>query len=320
MAIRPLTLFDRFSARHGVTILDGALATELERRGAVLNDALWSARLLIDNPDLIYQVHYDYLLAGADVISSASYQATFAGFARLGLSRDMAAALMYRSVGLALAARDDFWADPAHRRDRERPLVAASLGPYGAYLADGSEYRGNYGLSIEQLADFHRPRLAVLAAAGADLLACETIPCQEEGEALVTLLAEFPGTPAWLAFSCRSESELSDGGPFAEAAALANRSDQIVAVGVNCTAPRYVEALLRIARAVTAKPLLCYPNSGEAWDPLHHCWLGNSGVTDFGVPSQRWRAAGASLIGGCCRTTPEDIRAIRRSLNPDSWD
>ena len=306
--------FENFLAHSGVVLLDGALATELERRGAVLNDALWSARLLIEDPRLIYQVHYDYLVAGADVITTASYQATFQGFARRGLGHDAAADLMRRSVQLAQQARDDFWADPAHREGRKRPLVAASVGPYGAYLADGSEYRGDYGLSVTELMDFHRERMAVLADSGADLLACETIPCAVEGEALAALLAEFPNARAWLSFSCRSGEEVSDGGPFAACAALANRSEQVVAVGVNCTAPRYVESLLAIAQGVTAKPLLCYPNSGEAWDPLHGCWVGSSGVTDFGEPARRWRAAGASLIGGCCRTTPEDIREMRAAL------
>lgn len=306
--------FAQFLGDDGVVILDGALATELERRGANLNDALWSARILLEDPDLIRQVHYDYLVAGADVITTASYQATFAGFARRGLDHEQAAELMRLSVRLALEARDAFWAEPAHRAGRMRPLVAASVGPYGAYLADGSEYRGDYGLSAAELMEFHRPRMVVLATSGADLLACETLPCQAEGEALVALLEEFPGMPAWLSFSCRSGEEVADGGPFAACAALANGSDQIVAVGVNCTAPRYVEDLLVAARAATPKLLLCYPNSGEAWDPLNNCWIGTTGVTDFHTPAQRWHAAGASLIGGCCRTTPEDIRDMREAL------
>jgi homocysteine S-methyltransferase len=301
-------------AEQRAVILDGALATELERRGANLNDALWSARMLLEDPDLIRRVHFDYLVAGADVITTASYQATFEGFLRRGLSQDAAADLMRLSVRLALEARDAFWADEANRKGRVRPLVAASVGPYGAYLADGSEYRGDYGLSLEELMAFHRPRLSVLASSGADLLACETIPCLLEGEALAALLAEFEDTPAWLSFSCRSESEVSDGEPFAACAALANSSDQIVAVGVNCTAPRYIESLLHAASSVTAKPLLCYPNSGEAWDPLNNCWIGSTGITDFRTPAQRWYAAGARLIGGCCRTTPEDIRVIRDTL------
>jgi homocysteine S-methyltransferase len=307
--------FEQFLGDGEVVILDGALATELERRGANLNDALWSARILLEDPGLIRQVHYDYLVAGADVITTASYQATFEGFARRGLDRERAAELMRLSVRLALEARDAFWAEPANRAGRVRPLVAASVGPYGAFLADGSEYRGDYGLSAAELMDFHRPRMAVLATSGADLMACETLPCQVEGEALVALLAEFPDMPAWLSFSCRSGDEVSDGGSFAACAALADQSDQIVAVGVNCTAPRYVEDLLTVARGATQKPLLCYPNSGEAWDPLNNCWIGSTGVTDFHTPAQRWHAAGASLIGGCCRTTPDDIRDMREALS-----
>jgi homocysteine S-methyltransferase len=303
-----------FFSGPGVVILDGALATELERRGANLNDALWSARILLEDPALIRQVHYDYLAAGADVITTASYQATFDGFARRGLSHSEAADLMRLSVALAVGARDDFWSDPANRQGRLRPLVAASIGPYGAYLADGSEYRGDYGLTLAELVDFHRARMAVLVAAGADLLACETIPCRIEGEALVALLREFPHMAAWLAFSCRSGEQVSDGGPFAACAALADTSDQVAAVGVNCTAPRFVEELLLLGRSATAKPLLCYPNSGEAWDPLHNCWVGSTGVTDFHTPAQRWHAAGARLIGGCCRTTPDDIRAMRAAI------
>ena len=184
---------DRFFAHRDFVILDGALATELERRGANLNDALWSARLLLEDPDLIRQVHYDYLAAGADVITTASYQATFAGFARRGLSHEQAAGLMRLSVQLALEARELLLgAIRQTAPDAKRPLVAASIGPYGAYLADGSEYRGDYELSMAELMAFHRPRMAVLAASGADLLACETIPCQIEGEALVALLREFP--------------------------------------------------------------------------------------------------------------------------------
>jgi homocysteine S-methyltransferase len=307
-------LFAPFLSNDGVVILDGALATELERRGANLNDALWSARMLLEDPALIRQVHYDYLAAGADVITTASYQATFAGFARRGLSYAAAADLMRLSVALAIEARDAFWATTSHRRGRLRPLVAASVGPYGAYLADGSEYRGDYGLTQAELMDFHRARMGVLVAAGADLLACETIPCRLEAEALVALLREFPETKAWLAFSCRNGEQVSDGGPFAACAALAEESDQVLAVGVNCTAPRFIEDLLAVGRSAAAKPLLCYPNSGEAWDPLNNCWIGSTGVTDFHTPAQRWYAAGARLIGGCCRTTPEDIHAMRAAL------
>ena len=306
--------FQPFLDRFGVVILDGALATELERRGADLNDPLWSAKVLLEAPEMIRQLHYDYFLAGADVAITASYQASFQGFMARGLSREEAAALMRLSVQLAQEARDQFWADPANREGRLRPLVAASVGCYGAFLADGSEYRGDYGLSKQALQDWHRPRMAELVAAGPDLLACETIPCQLEGEALVELLAEFPGTPAWLSFSCCDEAHVCHGEPFRECVALANASPQIVAVGLNCTPPPYVEPLLRSAAGVTDRPLLAYPNSGERWDAVNQCWIEGTGATEFGPPSRRWYAAGARIIGGCCRTRPQDIRDMAQAL------
>lgn len=306
--------FAPYLENRGVVILDGALATELERRGADLRDALWSAKLLIENPDLIRQVHYDYYVAGADVATTAGYQATFAGFARLGLDADATAMLLRRSVELADAARREFWSEPTHRQGRLRPLVAASVGPYGAYLADGSEYRGDYGLSARQLSEFHRPRLAVLAESGADLLACETIPTLVEAEALAALLSEFSHLPAWFSFSCGDEAHLWHGESLREAVALANGCPQVAAVGINCTAPQLIEPLLESVRDVAQKPLLVYPNSGEGWDSVAKCWLPGTEIVEFGEQARRWYAAGARLIGGCCRTTPDDIRAIARAL------
>jgi len=302
-------LFAPYIERNGVVILDGALATELESRGADINDPLWSARLLIENPTLIRQVHYDYLVAGADIITSASYQASFEGFARRGLTAPEAAALMQKSVDLALTARDEFLRDNP-RPGSPAPLVAASVGPYGAFLADGSEYRGHYGRSIQQLMDFHRPRMAVLARSGADLLACETIPCLDEGIALLQLLEEFPSVQAWLSFSCSSPTHTCEGGSFADCAALANRSPQVVAVGINCTDPRFIESLVNIARSVTDRPILTYPNKGETYDGLHKCWIPATGTVDFAAAADVWHRSGASLIGGCCRTTPDDIRRL----------
>ena len=313
MSANPL---DLFLNRQRAIILDGALATELERRGADLRDALWSARLLVEQPALIEQLHSDYFAAGADVAITASYQATFPGFARRGIGAPEAAALMRLSVELAQRARDRFWAEN-HDPARLRPLVAASVGPYGAYLHDGSEYRGDYGLGVAELMDFHRPRLAVLAASGADLLACETIPCRAEAEALVALLGEFPDVRAWLSFSCCDGAHVCHGEPFAECAALAAASPQVVAVGVNCTPPRYVEELLRAASALSAatdKPLLAYPNSGERWDAANACWVEGSGAGDFAALAPRWAAAGARLLGGCCRTGPEEIHRMRAAL------
>ena len=305
--------------QYPVLVLDGALATELERRGCDLRDPLWSAKVLIEAPQLIRQVHYDYFAAGADVAITASYQASVPGFQRRGLSKAEAEALLQRSVQLAMEARAAFWQDPAHRCDRPWPLVAASVGPYGAVLADGSEYRGDYGLSEAQLMDFHRPRIAALRAAGADLLACETIPCLTEARALARLLPEFPGAWAWISFSAKDEVHTCQGERLAEGVAWLNDYPQIAAIGINCTAPRYLPALLAILRRVTNKPLIAYPNSGEIYQPSHGRWQGCTEVKDFAEAARCWYTAGARLMGGCCRTTPEHIRAIAtwaRSLAP----
>lgn len=298
-----------FLENDGCVVLDGALATELERRGENLRDPLWSAKVLLDNPELILAVHLDYFRAGANVAITASYQATFAGFAARGLEPGAAGDLMLRSVELAQRARDAFCFEAPHRTG-PKPVVAASIGPYGAFLANGAEYTGDYGIGAEELWEFHRERLALMASSGVDLLACETIPSLQEAEVLVQLLAELDmPVPAWLSFSCRDGEHLAHGEPFAEAVALANASPHVVAVGVNCTAPRFVEPLLLGVRGVCAKPLLAYPNSGEGWDAVRGCWVAGE-PTDFAALASRWRAAGARGIGGCCRTTPEDIRAI----------
>lgn len=301
-------------AHSDCLLLDGALATELETRGFDLADPLWSARVLLEAPLAIARLHLDYLQAGADIITTSSYQASFEGFARRGLNRQQAAGLMQLSVALALQARDGFMAGNEGRG--MPPLVAASIGPYGAMLADGSEYRGQYGLSVQQLMDFHRPRLAVLAASGADLLACETLPCPQEAEALARLLQdEFPATPAWFSFSCRDAEHMWQGERLADCIAMLESVPQVVAVGVNCTDPRWVASLLRQVASVSSKPLLAYPNSGEQWDAGQHCWHGMASTEGFSAQARSWRQAGARLIGGCCRTGPAHIAALRTSLN-----
>lgn len=297
-----------------VVVLDGALATELERRGCDLHDPLWSARVLLEAPAVIRQVHEEYFAAGADCAITASYQATFQGFARCGLDVDAAANLMRLSVQLAVEARDTYWADPRNRVGRARPFVAASVGPYGAFLHDGSEYRGDYGLSEAELMAFHRPRLAVLAAAGADLLACETIPCLVEARALARLLEEFPGVNAWFSFTARDDMHISAGETLATCAEWLDRYPQVAAIGVNCTAPQFVPGLVRSAAGVTRKPILAYPNSGESYDAACATWQGTVNREGFGTLAQQWYDSGARVIGGCCRTTPDDIRAVVAKL------
>ncbi len=311
MTINPIAhILDSYS----LVVLDGAMGTELSARGADLNDPLWSARLLTEQPDLIRAVHADYYAAGADVATTASYQATFEGFARRGFSHDQTADLMRLSVSLATQARDSFWADALNHQNRPRPLVAASVGPYGAYLADGSEYRGDYGLSIADLMDFHRPRMAVLAESGAELLACETIPCLDEARAIVRLLGEFPGVWAWVSFSARDGDSTNYGESIAACAAEIGAHLQVASVGVNCSAPEHIASLVRKMHAATDKPILIYPNSGESYDPTTKTWDGVGSCDAFASDAAGWYADGARVIGGCCRTTPAHIRALAERL------
>lgn len=296
--------------RYPVLVIDGALATELERRGCDLKDDLWSAKILLQQPEKIKQVHYDYFKSGADCAITASYQATVEGFMKRGLDADQALALIQTSVRLAIEARDEFWAEQANRPGRSKPFVAASVGPYGAFLADGSEYRGNYGLSEAQLMEFHRPRMQALIYAGAEILACETIPSLIEAQALVKLLEELQSIEAWVSFSCRDEAHVHEGQRLEDCVRLAEASRFVAAVGVNCTSPKFIPALIREARKATDKPVLVYPNSGESYDASRNDWNGHPVHESFGDEAQEWFHAGARLIGGCCRTTPEDIRAI----------
>lgn len=283
-------------------MLDGGLATHLEALGADLADELWSARLLLEDPALIRRVHADYFAAGADVATTASYQASLPGFARRGMSPAEAERLIRLSVELAAQARDEAGGG----------LVAASVGPYGAFLADGSEYTGDYDLGEESLVAWHRPRWEILAAAGADMMACETIPSLPEARALARLLAETPEVKAWVSFSCRDTHHLNDGTPLAEAAALFAGDPQVVAVGVNCTAPRFIPALIT---QLTSNPIVLYPNSGETWDAKRRRWVGLTDPVEYGQAAKEWQAMGASMIGGCCRTTPEHIRQVRSHLS-----
>jgi homocysteine S-methyltransferase len=295
-----------FAAPHDTVLLtDGGLATELEARGHDLSDDLWSARLLVDAPGEIVAVHCAFFRAGASIATTASYQASFDGFAERGISRDEAARLLRRSVELAKAARDEVGGER---------WVAASVGPYGAALANGEEYVGRYGLSVAQLADWHRPRLEVLADAGADVLAVETVPDVDEAEALVGLIHEL-GVPAWLSYTIAGTTTRA-GQPLADAFAVAAGVPEIIAVGVNCCAPDDVLAAVEIAREVTGKPVIAYPNSGEAWDGVRRTWIGSSGWSAELAP--RWVAAGARIIGGCCRVRPDDIAEIARSIGESS--
>lgn len=293
-------------------ILDGALATELEARGCDLSDPLWSAKVLIENPELIYQVHLDYFNAGAQCAITASYQATPQGFQRRGLDEAQSLALIAKSVQLAQQARSAYLA----QHPQAAPLlIAGSVGPYGAFLADGSEYRGDYALSPAEMMAFHRPRISTLAQAGVDVLACETLPSFAELQALLALLNDFPSLGAWFSFTLRDSNHLSDGTPLSDVIALLNGNPQVLAIGINCIALENVSPALRQLAALTEHPMLVYPNSGEHYDAVsktwHTCGGEHGSVADH---ASAWQQIGARLIGGCCRTTPQDIRAITQKL------
>ncbi|XP_076004711.1 betaine-homocysteine S-methyltransferase [Genypterus blacodes] len=300
-------------------ILDGGLATELEAQGFKLQgDPLWSARLLHSNPQAIEDAHYRFLLSGADVVTTATYQASVTGFIdHLDVTSEQAGQLMMSGVHLAKEAVKKYVSDK-HAAGQREPLVAGSVGPYGAFLHDGSEYSGAYahGMSIEELKDWHRPQISSLSAAGADLIAFETIPSMKEAEALVELLREFPQAKAWLSFSCKDEKHISDGTPFSEAAQIANRSKQLVAVGVNCCSPTLIEPLLDSIKSLQSPDVywVVYPNSGEEWD-REHGWLETSSKTSCITElSLKWKKQGAGLIGGCCRIRPAHIQKLRQHL------
>jgi len=305
------TLFRSTLAAGDPIVIDGGLATQLEAQGADLSDRLWSARLLIEEPEAITAAHVAFYRAGARVATTASYQATFEGFAARGIDRAAAEALLRRSVDLALAARSTHVADcRAAGSPEPGPLfVAASVGPYGALLADGSEYRGRYGRTVGDLRDFHRDRLDVLADTPADVLAVETIPELEEIEAVTGLLGERPGAAAWISVTCQDGRRLRSGVPVEEAAAAAVATG-VVAVGVNCTSPAFVEEIVARMREVTSLPIVAYPNSGEGWDAASRRWTGAPAERVAAAAEARWLAAGANLVGGCCRVTPDQIAGL----------
>ncbi|KAJ1686868.1 hypothetical protein LUZ63_018258 [Rhynchospora breviuscula] len=331
----------------GCAVIDGGFATQLEALGADINDPLWSALCLISNPHLIKKVHMQYLEAGADVLITSSYQVTYStchlflfstcknhhtiipvqykatipGFLSKSLSIEEAEKLLQKSVKLAIEARDIFWThlqkNPKHGYNRA--LVAASIGSYGAYLADGSEYSGVYGPDIEldKLKDFHRRRLQVLASAEPDLLAFEAIPNKLEAQAIVELLNEEKvNIPSWICFSSVDGSHTPSGHSFKECLEILNCCERVPAVGVNCTSPHFIDKLIHELRKFTKKAIVVYPNSGEIWDGRAKKWMPSEcfGDGSFEALALKWRESGANLIGGCCRTTPNTIQAISKAL------
>jgi len=298
--------FTALLEENRAVLLDGGLATELEAQEHDIGGVLWSAALLRDDPQAIVAAHRAYLDAGAEIVISASYQASRAGFHQLGIDADDADALIASSVSLARQACNDYMTADAERE--RRPLVAASIGPYGAVLMDGSEYTGDYGVPDAILHDFHAQRLALLDASGADVLACETIPSLQEAGVLADLLTEVR-TPAWISLSCRDNDALSDGTPIAEVASMLKDHPKVLAIGINCTPPQFATALIeRIAKAAPDNAIVVYPNSGESYAASDNSWSGSAAFSDLDVTE--WLSAGATLVGGCCRVGPTQIAAI----------
>jgi homocysteine S-methyltransferase len=295
---------------HGMHVLDGGMASELEYLGANIDGPLWSAHVLEDAPEKIVAVHRAYIQAGASIIETASYQVSRTGYAEVGFDAARADAALLRSVALAREAAASF-------RDR-RVLIAASLGPYGAALHNGAEYHGNYTCTFNDLVEFHRQRIDLLAAAAPaqapDLLAFETLPSLGEAEAIGQALEPHPELAAWFSFTCPDRERVAHGELLSQCARAVAAFPQTAAIGVNCTHPALIPALIAELRTATDKPVIVYPNSGEDWDAQMRCWTGASDPSAYGTQAAGWFAAGAQIIGGCCRTRPAHIRQIAEQM------
>jgi len=292
-------------------LLDGGLSNELERQGCDLNQKLWSAKLLESNPKAIVLAHLAYLESGAQCIITSSYQATLPGFMAIGYDKSTASELIIKSVQLAEEARSRYMLSHPHQ---SKPLIAASIGPYGAYLADGSEYRGDYNISDQELADFHEPRINLLDNSTADILACETIPSFQEASVLSAILKN-KHKPAWISFSCKDGKHISDGTPIEKCAAFFAHHSSVFAMGVNCTSPHYISELIQSIKIKSGdKKIVVYPNSGAVYHAESKTWSGLSDLSSCEVMVKEWMNLGADIIGGCCGIGPEQIKAMGKII------
>ncbi|CAJ1227180.1 homocysteine S-methyltransferase [Lactiplantibacillus xiangfangensis] len=295
--------------KQGPIVLDGAMATELEKRGVQTDSALWSATAMLDHPEAIAAVHRSYFDAGARITITNTYQASVPAFVQAGIAAPRARQLIQDAVSIAKQARTDY----ATSHPDFQALIAGSIGSYGAYLADGSEYTGKYQLDEAGYQDFHRERLELITQVGVDLLALETMPKFDEVQALVRLINQkWPEQHYWVSFSIADPQTLCDGTPLAEAAAWVAQQPNVEAVGVNCTTLENIAPALTTLRAAVDIPLIVYPNSGDEYDPITKTWQPTARSHQFDSYVPKWLANGAQIIGGCCRTTPEDIATIAR--------
>lgn len=285
-------------------VIDGSFASELEKGGLDLCDPLWSAKALYENPKLVKKVHESYFESGADIVITGSYQAHVQGLLNKGFTHEKAIELIKLSVKLAKEAKEEYLS-----KNKERKLsVAAAVGPYGAYLADGSEYVGNYKLNVKELEEFHEEKIEALLSEKPDFFAFETIPSIDEARAYVNILKRHEEISGWFTFSCKDEKHISEGVEIKECAKLLNDVKNVHAIGINCTRPEYIESLIKEIKKATDKAVAVYPNTGENYDPTTKTWSGKP--VDFTKYAKRWYESGAKLIGGCCRTSPAEIKAI----------
>ena len=310
-----MNIIEEILQKQKVFILDGALGTQIQKNGHDVNDSLWSAKFLNEDTSVIKEVHKQYLEAGADCIITSSYQASIEGFLEKGFSKEKAIELIKLSINIAKEARDEFWETFEDKQTRVKPLVAASIGPYGAYLADGSEYSGDYKISDEELKDFHKKRLEIIVETNPDILACETIPLLKEAKIISDLLKQYPHITSWITFSAKNENYTNAGDDIKECMTYLNTQEHISAVGINCTAPQYIPMLIENIKSVCSKPIVIYPNGGSRYNPITKLWeRGELSAQDFAKLAYLWYTKGATVIGGCCETTPNEIECIRKTL------
>ncbi|RXJ88023.1 homocysteine S-methyltransferase [Arcobacter sp. CECT 8985] len=310
-------IIDEILKTQKAVILDGALGTQIQKNGYDVNDKLWSAKYLDENIEVISQVHRQYLEAGADCIITSSYQASIEGFIQKGFTSQRAKELIKKSIEIAKETVDEFWQNTQNKNTRIKPIVAASIGPYGAYLADGSEYSGDYKISKESLKEFHKKRLEIIIIkTNPDILAIETIPSFYEASVICDLLEELDcKIPAWVTFSAKDGFKTNANDDIKKCMSYLQNHKFIHALGVNCTAPQYILKLIKNIKEVSTKPIVIYPNGGSRYNPITKEWeKGELSSKEFSKLAYLWYEKGARVIGGCCETTPDEISEIRKVI------
>ena len=310
-----MNIIEQTLQKQKAFIIDGALGTQIQRNGHDVNDSLWSAKYLDENPEVIKEVHRQYLEAGADCIITSSYQASIDGFLQKGFSKQRALELIELSIDIAKEVRDEFWDKLEDKNGRTKPLVAASIGPYGAYLADGSEYTGDYKIGDEELRAFHRERLEIIASRKPDIFACETIPSFKEAVIICDLLKELNVSASWITFSAKDGEFTNAGDDIQGCISILEKQKHISALGINCTAPQHIPSLVQNIKEMTSKPIVVYPNGGSKYNAITKVWeKGEISSQEYAKMAHLWYSSGAALVGGCCETGPAEISSIRKIL------